>query len=295
MRKFLAYLSPICVILSVLTSLCSMSTSADALPLDPNLHGLVIPNNAMGRPDPNQAAFNGMARAYGIAMAPIELSPANTIGINAVETELSFNFNTLGNDNSSWVDAINRTSPASQLNVSRFSLRKGLPYSFEVQGQMGYLINSELWTVGAGVKWALNEAVRSFPIDFSVSTYANRVVGSTQLDLSMVSYGATLGTQFGLLGMVNIAPFISYRPVVIFAGSNTLDSTPGAFGAPDANNPMMSSGQVETDTFAFARTQETVQRASGGLRFLFGVLRLSSEFMWTPHQTSFNVSLGLQL
>ena len=97
---------------------------------------------------------------------------------------------------------------------------------------MGYLINSELWTVGAGLKWALNEAVRSFPIDFSISSYANRVVGSTQLDLSTVTYGATLGTQFGLLGMVNIAPFISYRPIIVFAGSNTLDSTPSTFGAP---------------------------------------------------------------
>ena len=58
---------------------------------------------------------------------------------------------------------------------------------------------------------------------------------------------------------------------------------------------MMEVGQVETDTFAFSRTQETVQRASGGLRFLFGVLRLSSEFMWTQYQTSFSVSLGLQL
>lgn len=295
MRKFMALLSPITITLSALLVTCCLHTSVDALPLDPKLHGLVTSNNTTGLPNPDQASFDGMARAYGIALAPIELSPANTIGINTVETELSFNFNIVGSDSGTWVNAINQNTPASQLNVSRFSLRKGLPYSFEMQGQMGYLINSELWTVGAGLKWALNEAVRSFPIDFSISTYANRVVGSTQLDLSMVTYGATLGTQFGLLGMVNIAPFVSYRPVIVFAGSNTLDSTPSAFGAPGSDDAMMAAGQAETDTFAFARTQETVQRASGGLRFLFGVLRLSSEFMWTQYQTSFSVSLGLQL
>lgn len=295
MRKFMAFLSPITITLSVLLATSCLHTSVDALPLDPKLHGLVTSNNTAGLPIPNQAAFDGMARAYGIALAPIELSPANTIGINAVETELSFNFNILGSDSGTWVNAVNQRTPPSQLNVSRFSLRKGLPYSFEMQGQMGYLINSELWTVGAGLKWALNEAVRSFPIDLSISSYANRVVGSTQLDLSTVTYGATLGTQFGLLGMVNIAPFISYRPVIIFAGSNTLDSTPSTFGAPGSGDAMMGSGQAETDTFAFTRTQETVQRASGGLRFLFGVLRISSEFMWTQYQTSFSVSLGLQL
>jgi hypothetical protein len=294
MRKFVALSSLVCVFLSGLIAVFVVNDSAHALPLDPNLHGLIIASDTTGRPVPDQVAFNGMTRAYGLAMAPIELSPANTIGVNAVETELSFNFNSLGTDTASWVSAINQTSPATQLNTTRFSIRKGLPYSFELQGQMGYLLNSELWTVGAGAKWALNEAVRSFPIDFSVNAYANRVVGSTQMDLSMVSYGATLGTQFGVLGMVNIAPFVAWRPVMIFAGSNTLDSTPGTFGSSDMST-MDGGAQAATDTFAFARTTETVQRASGGLRFLFGVLRMSSEFMWTPHQTSFNVSLGLQL
>ena len=178
----------------------------------------------------------------------------------------------------------------------RRALRKGLPYSFEIQGQLGYLINSELWTMGAGVKWALNEAVRSFPIDFSLRGQANRMIGSTQLDLSMISYGAALGTQFGILGMVNISPFITYQPVMIFAGSTTLDATPGVYDAPGSESSNMNQMAPSGSTaFVFARTDETIHRATAGLRFMFGVLKITSEFMWTPHQTNINLSLGFNL
>jgi hypothetical protein len=290
MRNLLALKPPVYIQIICLLSFFSLSHSANALRLDPTLHGLCGESCVNGGwPIPNQNAFNGLARSYGLALAPLDLSPANTIGINAVETEFSFAFSSLTDDSSSWVSAVNTTTPPTQLNTTRFTLRKGLPYSFELQGQLGYLLDSELWTLGAGVKWALNEAVRSFPIDLSLHAHANRLAGSTQLDLSTVSYGASLGTQFGILGMVNIAPFVSYRPMMIFAGSTTLDATPGKFDAPGTG---MDSGST---AFVFSRTEETINRASAGLRFLFGVLRLTGEFMWTPHQTNINVSLGLYL
>lgn len=290
MRNLLAIKSPTYLIFTIALGFFSLINSAMALRLDPALHGLCGESCATGGwPEPNQSAFNGLARAYGLALAPLDLSPAHTIGINAVETEFSFAFSSLTDDSNTWVSAVNTTAPPTQLNTTRFTLRKGLPYSFELQGQFGYMLDSELWTLGAGVKWALNEAVRSFPIDLSLNASANRLVGSSQLDLSMVSYGATLGAQFGLLGMVNIAPFVSYNPVMIFAGSTTLDATPGKFDAPGNG---MNNGST---AFVFNRTEETVNRASAGVRFLFGVLRLTSEFMWTPHQTNINVSLGLYL
>ena len=131
MRKFMAFLSPITITLSVLLVTCCLHTSVDALPLDPQLHGLVTSNNTAGLPIPNQTAFDGMARAYGIALAPIELSPANTIGINAVETELSFNFNTLGSDNGTWVNAINqRTILARPTECKSLQFEKGVTLLF---------------------------------------------------------------------------------------------------------------------------------------------------------------------
>ena len=271
-----------------------LAPRADALDLDPALHGLCGENcSSGGWPVPDQNAFEGLSRAYGLALSPMNLTPANTIGINSIEMDFSFGFNSLSDDATPWVNAINKPTPPSQLTSTRFTLRKGLPYSFELQGQLGYLLNSELWTLGAGAKWALNEAVRSFPIDFSLHAFANRMVGSTQLDLSMVSYGATLGTRFGILGMVNLAPFVSYQPVIVFAGSSTLDATPGQFDSPNA--VQMEGSTMGSTAFVFSRTQETIHRTSGGLRFLFGVLRITAEFAWTPHQTSTNLSLGLNL
>ena len=291
MRHLSVYRLSLCLLALALSLLST--EPAKALDLDPKLHGLCTDCDGQW-PVPNQAAFNSLTQAYGLALAPIELSPTNTIGINAVEVDFSFAFANLSEDASTWVDAINAQTPPSQLTSTRFTLRKGLPYSFELQGQLAYLLNSELWTVGAGAKWALNEAVRAFPIDLSLRAQANRVVGNTQLDLSMVSYGVALGTQFGILGMVNLAPFVTYQPVMIFAGSSTLDATPGAYAAPGAESEAGMSSLGST-AFVFARTTETVHRASAGFRFMFGVLKITPEFMWTPHQTNINISLGFNL
>jgi hypothetical protein len=269
-----------------------------ALRNDPALHGLCGADcQTSGLPvlGPSELqAFEGLTRVYGLALAPLILSPANTIGINATEAEFSFSSVMLTDDANSWVNGINATVAPTSLSATRFVLRKGLPYSFEIDGQLGYLINSELWSMGGGVKWALHEAMSSFPVDFSIRGGVNRILGSSQIDLTSVSFGASLGTQFGVMRLYNLAPYVSYNPVMIFAGSTTLDATPGLYD-PVGNSANNTAGNTGSTAFVFPRREEVVHRVGVGVRFLFGVLRITPEYAWTPHQQNINVSLGLQL
>ena len=292
-RSLTSRLAPLLTALIAVFVWCPVE-QASALRLDPELHGICgaecsTDSSGLATLSPLQLQiFSEMSRAYGIALAPLMISPANTIGINAVEADFSFAFGNLTDSGAVWAGATEGKREVSQLSTVRFSLRKGLPYSFEIEGQLGYLINSELWTLGGGVKWALHEAIAMIPVDINIHGGISRLVGSTQLDLTMVTFGGSLGTQFGVLGLFNLAPFVNYQPVMIFAGSSTLDATPGQFDPPGDT-----AGGVSA--FVFPRTEELVQRVSGGVRFLFGALRITPEYLWTPHQQSVNVSLGLNL
>ena len=271
------------------TLLCGLFSSASALKLDPVLHGLCDPCN-QGWPQPKTAVFESLSRTYGIALAPMILAPANTIGINAFEIDFSYSMAMLSDSPQQWAEAIIGQNPPSQLMTTHIGARKGLPFSFEIDGQLGYMVNSELWTIGGGVKWSFHEAVAAFPIDFTIHAGGNRMIGSDQLDLSTVQLNLALGTQFGIGNLFNLAPYFTYSPLWIYWGSSTLDATPGIY---DVDN---SGGGMGTSTaFVFPRGDEMINRVGVGVRFLFGVLKLNPEFIWSPHQYSINLGLGLHL
>jgi hypothetical protein len=266
---------------------------AAALGLDPALHGLC--SDCTGALTPNEVAFDGLVQAYGLALAPPLLAPSNTIGINAFEMDMSYSLTSFSGDTSAWGAALTNRSKISNVSSSHFTIRKGLPYSFEMEGQLGYLLNSELWTIGGAVKWSYHEAMSAFPVDFTARFAANRLVGSTQLDLSTMGFDLALGTQFGVGGVMNIAPYIAYSPLRIYGGSNTLDATPGVYDAPEVLIRQDGTQAYAASTFVFAQRVHTANRLSVGTRFLIGLIKVTPEFAWTPQQYNVNVSLGLQL
>ena len=201
---------------------------------------------------------------------------------------MSYSFTQLQDDSSSWANAVRQREAVSNLMGTHFVVRKGLPYSFELEGQLGYLVNSELWTMGGSVKWSFHEAMRIIPIDFMVRGSVNHLVGSSQLDLTMAGVDLALGTQFGVLDLFNLSPYISYSPVWIYSGSYTLDSTPGVYDVTGINGS-------NSSAFVFPRQDEMVNRFAVGIRWLAGLIKLNPEFVWTPHQYTINLSLGLHL
>lgn len=265
-------------------------SESSAFGLDPLLHGLCDNCNTPA-PTPRESAFDGLTKAYGLALAPPHLSPANTIGINAFEIDFAYSLALLGGDTNTWAPAVIQGSVPSTLSTTHIMIRKGLPYSFEVEGHLGYMVNTELFTIGGSFKWSLHEAVSAFPIDFMVRGSALRLVGSTQLEMSTLGLDASLGTQFGVLKLFNLAPYLSYSPVQVTANSTTLDATPGAFDAPGSSLAM---GNVAT-SFVYGRRDHVTHRFGLGMRWLVGLLKITPEFIWSPNQSQISVSLGLHL
>jgi hypothetical protein len=274
-------------------ALVAQVRAARALGLDPALHGLC--SDCTGNLTPNEPAFAGLAQSYGLLLSSPVLAPANTIGINAFEMDMSYSLTNFSGDTSVWGAALTNNSKLSNASSTHFTIRKGLPYSFELEGQLGYLLGSELWTIGGAAKWSYHEAMRAFPIDFTARFSGNRLVGSTQLDLSTLGVDFALGTQFGVKGVMNIAPYVAYSPLWIYAGSNTLDATPGKYDAPEILIRNNAEGSYAASTFVFPQRVYTANRVSVGMRFLVGLIKLTPEFAWTPQQYNVNVSLGLQL
>lgn len=263
---------------------------AEAFGLDPLLHGL-CDDCTMGAPKTREAVFDGLTKAYGLALAPPRLSPANTIGINSLEVDFAYTLALLNDDTSVWAPALTNSSAPSTLSATHVMVRKGLPYSFELEGHLGYMINTELFTIGGAFKWSMHEAISAFPIDVMVRGSALKLVGSTQLEMSIVGLDASLGTQFGVLKLFNLAPYISYSPLLVTANSTTLDATPGLFDAPGS---ALATSESAT-SFVYGRREHVTHRFGAGVRWLIGLLKITPEFVWAPEQYQVNVSLGLHL
>ena len=164
--------------------------------------------------------------------------------------------------------------------VSRIGVRKGLPGGFEIGMNTAYLIESELWTFGGSLKWALHEGMKIVPIDFAVRGTFSQMVGSTQLQLQMFGLDTILSKSFGVGGVVNIAPYMAYSPVWIISSSEVLDSTPGDY----TDSPR--------GDFVFNEETQVAHRFTIGSRFVMGLFNLTPEVAMTAGQQTYALKLG---
>lgn len=300
------------------------SHAYSAYPLNPELAGLCEGGSCEssgGFPIANMPVYTSMLKAYSIALSAPLLSPANTIGINGFEFDFAYAFTSPAD--SEWQYATERRSAErwerstsgnvteksvdSSLNTLFFTVRKGLPYSFEIEAQLGYLVKTEISSIGGTLKWSLNEAVDAFPVDFSTGLNVLHSINSKHLDFSTIGLDFSLGKSFGFFGMLNLAPYIAYRPLWIVPHSVTVDSIPNT-NPTDATMDQMTMNNSNTDMIGpivFPSKSEEknfplmLNRLTLGTRFLIGVFKLTPEFTMAPddngNHVSFSVSLGLNL
>ena len=274
----------LCIALGIMA--LTMVTPSFAFDHDPALQRLCdrsgnVPESPCGlNPQPDNAAFSGITREYALALAPTLLAPAETMGINGFQFDLQFSVTSINAAKDYWQLGIEDETPPDVFVVSRIGVRKGLPGSFEIGMSTSYLIESELWMVGTMLKWGLHEGMASVPVDLAVRATYSKMVGSPQLDISMVGMDVVLSKSFGVAGVVNISPYVAYSPVWSTAGSQVLDATPGAIDSP-------------TGDFVFAEETQLVNRFTVGSRFIMGLLNLTGEAAITPEQQTYSANVGI--
>ena len=281
---------------AAVVALCACFTSIGfALENDPALARLCVPNpvsppassnNVMRplwpcgeNPVADVSAYRNLAKEYGVALGPQLSSPAKTLGINGFQFDLQFAITSINNTETYWVDGVEDKTPESQLMVTRVGLRKGLAASIELGSDVAYLVNSEMWTLGAFLKWSPHEMMADFPIDMSIRGSLSKTVGSSQLELTMTGADVVIGKTFGVGGVVSFSPYVGYSPLWVLARSGILDSTPGEAGTPGE--------------FVFPEETIMVQRFAFGIRSVTGLFSFTPEFVLAEKQQTVNVNLGL--
>ena len=270
-----------------------ISAPALALDYDPVLGGLCTvvnpssPSPCGETPRPDQKAFAALAREYGMALGPRLMQPAETLGVNGFAFALQLGLTNVDENKSHWQRAIqaNQGSPASPetpstLQTLQLDLRKGLPFSVELGANLAWVMNSELLSFSGSAKIALHEGVRQFPLDGAVRVSVGRMVGSSELELTFVGLDVVVSHGFGVARSLNIAPYMAYSPLFIYAASGVVDSSPGDH-------------QTPAGTFVFADEDEVIHRFVFGGRFIFGAFNFTPEVAIAQAIQSYNFNVGL--
>jgi len=191
------------------------------------------------------ADFKSLSRAYGSLLAPMHFQPASTLGQAgfeiAAEAKMSF---ALGDDTfwrainknaDATPDADGKYSSPDMFSTIQLHMRKGLPFSLEVEGVFNWLAQSEMFYVGAGLRWAITEGWWFLP-DVSVRGHVGTIVGASQLSLVNVNVDFAISYTWGMGGIASITPYAGYsllnihtssRPLVIQGGDEPFEAVFG--------------------------------------------------------------------
>ncbi len=240
--------------------------------------------NACGIVEPNEQQFQSLVSDLGQVFAPRLANPAETLGEAGFAVNMMTSLSFIPNEEEYWRRAVEDGSPSSSLFTGHLQVRKGLPFSFEVAGNMGYLFASEMFTLGADLKWALNEGFYYFP-DVAFRGSVNTLMGSSDLNLISAGGDMSISKAFGLGGVASLTPYLGYQVLFIIGSSRLLnaypqdprspqfdDSCPGA----GANDP---SRQCTTfaPEFVFSQYDTSVNRFFFGARLNVWVLNFVLE------------------
>ncbi len=157
-------------------------------------------------------------------------------------------------------------------------IRKGLPYSFELGGRLGWLEKSRMFIGTLELKWAVNEGFTYLP-DISVGGRISKLINSRDFDVTTGGLEVSVGKQFALGGMVTLTPYGGWNLMFVGASSNPIDFDP---------NRSLAQAETPADQFRDIYVFDSVQAASnthnrfyGGLRFVASPFMLGAEFSYT--------------
>jgi hypothetical protein len=198
---------------------------------------------------------------YAFGIAPKKLAPAETLGFSGfyMGFEASVAVRPTG---SAAEERWDLGTPTDEVQAVMFNpgihIRKGLPFSFELGSTVNYLVLSRLVTLGGEIKWAPFEGYRTgwraFLPDIAVRGSLVRVIGETDVDMTVVGVDGSVSYAFGVGGMLTLTPYAGYQftwtvinlePMTYKDSSGyhsaTADSSTGEplWNADDLGNPLL--------------------------------------------------------
>lgn len=280
----------------------ALAPAARADILDLSLQRLVPPPAPNGFAEPDaaaQLAYRQLVSELGVALSPKFLTPADTVGYSGFQFALDASFTSISNqpcaagdtvDRCPWTKGVSGRDSAGNPRaipgyVSTLSIlaRKGiwLPLpSFEIGAGATKLLQSDIFAVVVYAKFALHEGFHDWPIpSLSVRGSGMRVLGASQLDLTIGQIDAEVSKSFGLFGTVTLVPYLGAAALWIVARGQVLDTTPDVDAYRQGpNGPDLNSNAVFPDQENIVR-----YRFFGGFRLSYSVLVLTFDYTITAH------------
>ncbi|NOK21063.1 hypothetical protein [Corallococcus carmarthensis] len=222
------------------------------------------------------ANFRAFARTFGAVMTSANLMPPRTTGHSGYAFNAELSVVSLPSD----VELPTEKEQPGSMLVPSLHVRKGLPFSLELGGRVGWIEKSSMVTATGEVKWAVNEGFTYLP-DVGLRLHVTKLFGAHNLDLTTTGLDIGVGKQFPLGGMVTLTPYGGLDLNFVSATTRTLDFDPSRTVADTEGND---SRDALTNTAPYSRVNagdNLTPRFYAGARFIGGVLQLGAEISLT--------------
>ena len=136
-----------------------------------------------------------------------------------------------------------------------------------------------MFALQAYAKLALHEGYHGWALpSMALRAAVSRLVGTTQVDMTVVSTDVTLSKSFGLAGTMRLDPYVGANLLVTIVRSQVIDTTPNV----DAFKQYPSTVDLNSNTtFPDAAGDNILRwRMFVGFRLVYSVVSLSAEFSY---------------
>lgn len=235
--------------------------------------------NVCGLVETDDEGFSLLMRDVGQVFAPRLIAPAETLGQAGFAVKLMTSFTMIPNEEDYWQRGVEGRNPDPVMFTSHLQVRKGLPFSFEVAGNLAYLYASEMFSMGADLRWALNEGFAWFP-DVAVRGSVNTVVGAPELNMINAGWDLSVSKSFGLGGVAALTPYLGYQQLFTMASTRVLNAYPQ-----DPRPPQFSTTDPNVrfgPEFVFGNQVSQVNRFFLGSRINIWLLSFTLEGVFGP-------------
>ncbi len=232
------------------------------------------------------SAFKEWAAELGLATAPKFLGPASTLGSMGFEVSLEVGLTTIHSGRDYWKKAA--SDPGNLLVTNQVRIRKGLPYSLQISGLVTHLLDSDIWGIGLEVAWAAVEGFKYVP-DIAFQTSVGTLLGSGDLAMLQVGFGAILSKTFNVAGLFTVAPYAGYH--LLFFNAGTYLTAGRVLPANPTTNPPT---PAKVEMFVIDGQNIFRHRAVLGFNLVATYFTAGTEFGLGPGQTTYAFKVGTQ-
>ena len=245
--------------------LCLAPASALAGGLDLHLEGLVDKSKQTSGADAT-GNYKSLMTELGLAFGPRNLGPAASLGSLGIEGAYEYGMASVNGSADYWTKTVD--DPRSTLTTHSIHVRKGLPYSMQLDTSLTMLPDSNLTGIGAGLNIAAIDGFKSIP-DLALNMGVNTVLGfpsNAAVDMLVAWGGGTLSKNFGIAGILSLQPWLGGMGTFTYA--NTHQTLTAAHA-----------GQLTGNEFGFAGTVKAWSgRFTAGLRIVAARVQVGFEF-----------------